>query len=816
MQYSKDLKLYYKTKLPACQTYCRSKFNLVLKSDKISSVRNRSIIFQTSAFDSLEKSIIETEHIALDDIFNSEAKCFLIEGEQGVGKTELVQHLCCKWEEVGQLKKFVLVILLDLKNKHVQDINCFEEMFDPTDISVQLKVSQEVCSRKGEDVMIMLDGFDKLPQSITKNHESFFMKLIDGKYLPKSTKLITGTPHSIRLIIGNYQILRMRHIKILGPHSSEFGYSQEASSYLKGIDKQEMGKPNSEVFSRDQLLSPPLLTAASDQPEVNVGNYSIPITFTQYYVNYFLTLLCNYLKTTSLEVDALSLQDLKAYPMIHKKLLTISNLALMGILVKNSSLSDHLSRDPDMHLGVMYASCTHCKDSVLEVHFQNSNLQEFLAAYFISSLEEHERDEVFLLNPFSELCGVWKFVAGLTGFTHTMLDVFKSYIKDSMSLVHIVSLLHELQDENAIQHVFKGHQVLSCCFKSLKESKDFMSRCYEVGYCIATSTCQWMLDFSCCNLNYEDLNAFVAGMKAVKNVNGSIKSLRLDYNHMTDDKILLLSELSLKEMTCISLISCNLTPKSFNYFISSIKLMPKLKSLNIGHNSACCDNLVAKLLSNLTTPMQLEELHIEGTALSYDDVLSLNTLLTLPGRNLVELSIGGKFMSSESVHLLVDTVLSQSSIQVLHISDVDLTLISDSLTFLETNLNLTRLVFFECHLQLTKLATSLCMNTTLKELDIFFPLNSDDEDMGLDATVSFSDMLEVNSSLTALSLYSFKQFGSDKVLKLIEPLNYNQTLENLQLPSHFAMHFSRREFEVIDPRVSWNEWPCIPTSTINH
>ena len=166
-------------------------------------------------------------------------------------------------------------------------------------------------------------------------------------------------------------------------------------------------------------------------------------------------------------------------------------------------------------------------------------------------------------------------------------------------------------------------------------------------------------------------------------------------------------------------------------------------------------------------------------------------------------------MALETMNLLTDTVLSQSSIETLHISGLDLTRNDDTLGLLETNTNLTRLIFFECCVDLSHLATMLCMNTTLRELEIFFPLSNAESDIGSQATVALCDMLEVNRSLSELSLYSFKPLTERKVTSIIETLTYNRTLEVLQLPHHFANNFSKSELNVIDTRVYWRAWPCI-------
>ncbi len=254
-----------------------------------------------------------------------------------------------------------------------------------------------------------------------------------------------------------------------------------------------------------------------------------------------------------------------------------------------------------------------------------------------------------------------------------------------------------------------------------------------------------------------------------------------------------------------------LTQESFDFLSTDIiPAMPKLQSLHIGNNHINHDNsILNSLLISLTTS-QLQELNLENTALDYEDIVNLNTLLSKTGSSLTQLSIGGMDMPLESKHLLVDTVLSNSSVESLHISDLDLTTNYDTLTLLETNTNLTRLVLFECILDLTNLATSLCMNTTLKELEIFFAMTDEECDIGPDATVALSDMLEVNRSLNELSLYSYKPLQRRRVVSLVETLRYNFSMERLQLPDHYSEHFSTRELaNSIDSRVCWRVWPCI-------
>ena len=540
----------------------------------------------------------------------------------------------------------------------------------------------------------------------------------------------------------------------------------------------------------------------------------IPQTLTQFYTIYCFSLILNYLATDKKNMPSSPTIDIfnDLHPDIQKQLFLISKIALLSI-IHEDSCNDHVTSQFEQ-LGLMFSSCSHCKDSKKEFHFLNPKLQEFLAAVYISQLEDYFQEQIFLNHSLDKLHNVWKFVAGLTGLTSPILEVLKSSVHDQQYLPLIISVLYELQDEAVINDIFDEYDSINYSIHYYyKESKDTMLQFCALGYCIAASNSTWNLNFSSCNLNEGDLKAFTTGINSIKITSGSINSLHLSSNLITPGMIQILSEIPigiLQQMTALHLNSCQLTHQCLdNLAMNIIPSVSNLQALNIGNNLTHNHSTVHKLLHTLSSLPKLKELVLEDAIIDFEDIVYLNSMLSMTDTHLTQLSIGGESMQLESMHLLLDTVLSQSFLEELHLSDLDLTTSSNTLILLETNKNLTRLVFFECKLDLILLGTVLCMNTTLRELEVFFPLSNLKSDIGSEETIALSDMLEVNRSLSELSLYSYKPLERSRVICLIETLNYNRSLECLQLPNHYSKNFSTSELNCIDSRVCWKTWPCI-------
>jgi len=771
LEYSKELKSCYKSLLPNQQINLLE-MKLFLKHDSINSVKKRKLIYSSSVHSRLEKEVVQREPIDFDVIFTSKCKCILMESLSAFCNTEFVRYLVSQWGESAQLSNFNFLVVLDLKKKHVQRINSLWDMFYHNNPGIQQELVVEIKSTKGKNVLIIIEGFEHLPDTVTQNLHSIYAKLIEGKILCKSTKFITGTPASIKSIIGNYDITGFKHVELLNLISK---YSPINGSGRSG-----------KKF--DQQLR----------------EMSVPSTGEC--TGYVVSMLHEYFSdTTSLS----TLSELKQNHQVHNSLLILSRLAFMGMVEADLVFNDHLANDSGSHFGMLASSCIHCNNEMAEFEFLTQTLQEFLAGYFISHLNDREQNEIFSSNSFVQFASMWKYVAGLCGLTFTMLHTFKSQIHDFPSLVAIVNILYELHDDKTAKYIFEDSPIVSFSHCKSHVTDIGVLHFFKLGYCVASSSTQWKLNFSWSNLECEHMEAFASGMKSCPTHSGYICSLQLDFNSMTHDKVLLLSKFSLHNLRSLSMASCAMTPKSFDSLVSILDLMPRLNTLNVSGNGSPCPNLATKLLNFLPVCSSIKSLHLEGTSLGYEDIVILNTALSMPTSILFELSVGSKSMTAECAHLLIDTILSQSSVKVLRIFDLDLTGDINPLGLIESNTVLTSVVFFECLLDLSFLATSLCMNIALKELEIFFALNSSNCDIGEEAAITLADLIEVNCSLSTVSIYSYKNLPQGRVLKIFEPLTYNQTLNVFRVPIHFAERLTSAQLEAVDSRVNWNEWPCI-------
>ena len=797
LQYARELKALYKKLI----TVKGCVYNLMLRQDNFKCALDKRTILQSLAYTNLQSSLFTTHPVSFGDIFDcgSSTECILIEGDQCVGKTQLVQELCQQWDNIVRMNRFQLVLMLDLKNINVQCMEGPQQLFHHQDSSTQDELIRLVYDTKGKDVLIILDGFEQLLKTTaTHGHNTFIVRIIEGKVLPKSLKLITSTPSAIPSLFTMCELTNVRHIRLLGLQGEDF-------EQILCPNYQEVG-----VGTYSLMYLPCNASVVAKLYQECVVQGDIPLTLTQFYEMHCCHLVHSANSTSSTQTPPQFFSDL--HPDVHDQIMMLSKIALVEMmrgdiipLQKKFFTYDSIT--------LQFASIK-TEDGVLK--FTNQMLQSFLAAYFISQLEDHEKEQLYIGYPLSEMSSVWKFVAGLNGLTLAILDMIRSNLNDLHNIPLIVSLLYEQQDSTIVNYVLQENSMIYT-LSHPNESQDLMSKCFSLGYCIATSNCTWILDFSASNLNAQALKALVNGITSSATLCGMIRTLQLDNNPLSVNEMEILSELPKEaiqyKITSLHFKSCHLKQEGFDYLAENIlPAMPNLQVLDIGNNSTQKHCKLSKLFTSLAKLTELNELCLEGTPFELEDMVPLNKLLSKTDSTLTQLSIGGVNMPLDDLTLLVDTVLTQSSIESLRINGFNLTENVDTINLLETNVNLTSLIFFECKLDIAHLAASLCMNTSLKSLDIFFPLSNAKSDIDEHAAIALTDMLEVNSSLSELSLYSYKPISRRKVLRLVEILEYNYSLEVFQLPEHYSANFSSCELCTIDQRVYWKTWPCIEYS----
>ena len=817
-RYADYLKAYYRLasiapdyKLPSSAHPCNQYINLaVVKKERVS--RTEADTFTKATLHGhINEVLRKKEPLELEDIFKHEGqgdlKCVLVEGAPGVGKSTLAWELCRRWEEMEAMRNYSVVVLLRLREKRVQEAETVADLFYHDDPSLQQAVAQEVVTSEGRGVLLILDGFDEFPVSHQKSSGSIIPRIIQGSCLPKATVLVTSRPSATADVLSASQV--QKHVEVLGFTQEYFEqYARNAFASNPQLLQDFLRYISTNPAIRSMMYIPLNSFIAVEVYRVKKETGKpIPCTMTQLYTELILTLLIRYLNSKS-DQQAESLPDkLEALPpVLYYQLFSLARLAFEGI-VKQEVIFANLPDGCD-HMGFMNASAELYlgRRASVSYNFLHLTLQEFLAAFYVSQLPANEQKMMFERysgkNPFSHMDVMWKFMAGLTGFKDVGWELVQSRRgrrRDGRVRPILLQCLYEAQDEVACEFALGGSKVTFHPVGNIVQHLTGFDY-FALGYCVAVSKCTWELNFYNKGLGAEIVEMLVCGLKYKAETGGSIERLLLGRNPIKQEGMAHIKEMPdniLRHITELSLPSCQLNGLALDTLSETIPTMTNLKELYIDGNPAG-DGGTVKLLHALSTLSNLHNLEMYDTHIGCEDIRALSQLIR-PSGCLKELWIGGNVMSPECKELMMETVLSKSSLSTLHFQHV-LTHCLDFFTPLERNCNLSNLVISSCNVSISPLAKALHKNTTLRTLRFLY------SQIGTDGAIALAEMLKVNKSLEVLSYGFNKSLGEDGTRALINALHHNHTLKEMMLPNPSNAddwHFSHEEHNRMDSRVKW-------------
>ena len=168
------------------------------------------------------------------------AKCIIVEGIPGIGKSTFSWHLGVCWAQKEILHGYHLVVLLRFRDERVQRAKCVSDLFYHHDQATQQSVVQWVTSREGDGVMLVLGGYDELSSHLQTS--SIFADIIKGEVLPKVTVLVSSRPSANQNLHELCQSQKCQFIEVIGFDKDEI------QQYVDGALKDNMEL-------RDQLMS---------------------------------------------------------------------------------------------------------------------------------------------------------------------------------------------------------------------------------------------------------------------------------------------------------------------------------------------------------------------------------------------------------------------------------------------------------------------------------------------------------------------------------------------------------------------------------
>ena len=450
-------------------------------------------------------------------------RIILVEGAPGVGKSTFAWEFCRRWERGEIAQQYWLVLLLRLRDERMSTAKTLEDFISyPASVSVCQAVLQKFKSTLGKDVLMILEGFDELPD-LCREESSIFMQLINGDILPKATILITSRPWATADIHRNNYDRIFQHIEILGftgPQIEEYIESVFNHRFDEATtqNKSEIMTYIKQYPQIKACMYIPLnsVIVVSVYQESKAGRCILPRTLTELYYALTQTLLVRYLKghpeyaRKKLIIKSLD-RDLPAE--VHKHLLDVSAIAYKGICSDKMRNVELIFRDlpSDLQtLGLMQSvpQLYVTEGEGMSHNFLHLTVQEFLAALHISFMSPAEQLQHFQRHEDGRLRVVLRFLAGLTKLDNIPTDTLKNmlgkpdkenhyepqneyctYLTPDVAVsTYQVNWMFEAQKSSVLTSTLESR-----CVEFVFDKHMLPLEFYSLGYCIAHSQCKCMV-----------------------------------------------------------------------------------------------------------------------------------------------------------------------------------------------------------------------------------------------------------------------------------------------------------------------------------
>lgn len=791
LKYAAYLKCVYKKRtVPLCPkwppTPSKRYINLALIKRDNATLAEAYQLTTARLHGSIDQILKKKESIAMDQILvpgsDGEIKCILVEGIPGVGKSTFAWEFCRNWEILPILSTYSLVVLIQLREKKVQEAQCLSDLLFHRNTNLKQSVAADIEEEEGHGVLFVFDGFDELPTE-QRALGSIFLDIINGFYLPKATVIITSRPSVTAGLLAKCKPQISKHIEILGftdQNIKDYVCSVLKPEEVSGFMSYTSGNPL--VYS---MMYIPLNSAIVLEiyRQKTTERKPVPTTKTQLYDALTHTLIRRHLIDTGVVNNTYFMpsrfQDLPQA--VFQQFRILSELAFKGISTQQLTWNDlPISLD---HLGLMTkTSNLHVEQGPeISFHFFHLTVQEFLAAMHISMLSIADQKQIFKQHDGdAHFQVVWRFLAGLTRFEYLSWEVFKlsnrepppRWLKADYSLkTQAIHCLYEAQNETACKEVCTTATTIAY----LPDTASPFD-CYALSYCIVNSLCTWVLDFINAGIDCDALDIFVRGLNS-KSIEGRIKELRLGKNRMGRRGIECLARLPsniLQHMPMLKLYNCDLDSVACERLAEVLSSTVTLQELDIGVNPIGSGGAV-KLITSLANLDSLTLLDIASSTLGCSDICALSRLIAPPCK-LKVLKIGDSGMTIKCLFLMLRTLLAPSTLQHLDIRDCDLTTCANTMQeLLARNDNLNTLELTWCKLGsvvANSIAQALENNNTLTVFRLKHP------SLGLQpaGSASFAQMLKANCTLEELTITGDDSLG-EGTIQLHKALKCNHTLK---------------------------------------
>ena len=748
---------------------------------------------------------IDFNEIAANLPATSLEKVILVEGAPGVGKSTFAWEFCRKWERGEFAQQYQLVLLLRLREERISNARSLDDLLYHPSEDVCHTVIKELEENLGVNTLIILEGFDELPDGC-RDTSSVFLQLILGELLPLATVMVTSRPWATRVLheVCSHRIFQ--HVEILG------FTDQQISLYVNSV------LPENEVINFEEYLaSHPQIRAGMYVPlnsaivvtvyeESKASGCAMPATLTELYTSLARTLLRRYLRGhPEYGTDCKSIQSFEDLPQtVYTKFYEVCKLAYTGTVGCKEQVQ-LIYRKCNMpsgfdDLGLMDSAIElyETRPEATSYNFLHLTFQEFFAALHISNLSPEEQVEHFKRDEEGRLKVVLRFVAGINKLNCFSIEVIANFFKtpcthkgsliscDAEVGIDHIQWLFEAQSDDVIKDVL-GQKTIR--FYQSSDTGMLPLDYYSLGYCVSHSQCQWVLGLGKMEIGKTEVKMLVAGAGTRSEPRGRVVGLgggfngddfETDVSFIMSTNCLNMLFTSWRDILHLHQLSLSL-PESCDRIE-----WPDLSALRVLHLGISGETELK--LNTLLPSLSLESLTIASAAkdsgLVYEDCVAIGghviSTTSLKKLFIVEGIRDEKGMETITAALASNKSLPLERLELECVCIFTATAEESLAQFITNTTTLKHLSIVRCTLSahmLLVLARAIRHNSTLTQLDLS---HSSISDAG---AVALAQALRHNSTLTQLDL-SINSISAAGVVTLTQALHHNSTLIELNLSNN--------------------------------
>ena len=395
-------------------------------------------------------------NISLPDLFvkskpkeSSENHRIMLHGLPGSGKTTLTWHVSQLWAKKKLFQQFTLFLTVPLRSRQVQQATCLADLIPHPDQEQRRAIAQALSTSHGDGVCFWFDGWDEMSQEIQKQSfiASFIRQDALQSSLPGCTIAVTSRSE-IQFLNG----LKMSKVELESLNPSQVVELVTKNTEGTGHNANELLTALESKAALSRFCSLPITVTILIHLFFTFGA-NIPTTQTELFRCLILNLLLRNLQTRWL-LPVKTLERFDSLPEFANKCFRfLCKLAYDGIM--QSKAVFHPSDIPNLQLPLPLATLglmrinPHIEWFGIdeELTFIHSTIQEFLAAYHLSSFpsaqQVHDLDQLVE----SDHWPVVVFFGGLTRFSETKKFLPKqnwySITENDDSFLHLVQSLYE-------------------------------------------------------------------------------------------------------------------------------------------------------------------------------------------------------------------------------------------------------------------------------------------------------------------------------------------------------------------------------------